>query len=46
MNNQEIYDNMSEVSMKNAVTYIAVTKLVVEFNMHRFIIEDRLRLNV
>ena len=46
MNTQEIYDNMGEVSMKNAVKYIAVTKLVIEFNMHRFSIEDRPRLNV
>ena len=46
INSQEIYDNMGQVSMKNAVKYIAVTKLVVEFNMHRYNIEDRPRLKV
>ena len=38
MNTQEIYGNMGEVSVKNAVNYIAVTKLVVEFNMHRYLL--------
>ena len=37
---------MGEVFMMNAVKYIAVTKLVVEFNMHRYNIEDRPRLKV
>ena len=32
--------------MMNVVKYIAVTKLVVEFNMHRYNIEDRHRLKV
>ena len=30
-----MYDNMGEVCTKNAIKYIAVTKLVVEFNMCR-----------
>ena len=46
MNTQEIYDNMGKVSRKNAVKYIEVTKLVVEFNMHRYNVEDRPRLKV
>ena len=46
MNTQEIYDNMGEVSTKNAVKYIAVTKLVVEFNICRYKKEDRPRLKV
>ena len=41
MNTREIYDNMGEVSPKNAVKYIAVTKLVVEFNMCRYDTEGR-----
>ena len=32
--------------MKNAIKYIAVTKMVVEFNMHRYNIGDRPRLKV
>ena len=32
---------MGEVSTKNAVKYIVVTKLVVEFNMCRYYTEDR-----
>ena len=46
MNTQEIYNNMAEISIKNAVKYIAVTKLVVKFNMYRYGIEDRPRLKV
>ena len=46
INTQEIYDNMAEVFMKNAIKYIAVTKMVVEFNMHRYNIGDRPRLKV
>ena len=46
INSQDIYDNMGEVSMKNVVKYIAVTKLVVEFNMHRYSVKDRPRLKV
>ena len=29
MNTQEIYDNMGEVSVQNAVKYVVVTKQVV-----------------
>ena len=43
MNTQEIYDNMIKVSRKNTVKYIVVTKLVIEFNMCRYNIEDRLQ---
>ena len=43
MNTQEIYDNMGEVSTTNAVKYITVTNLVVEFNMCRYNTEDRPR---
>ena len=32
---------MAEVSKKNALKYITVTKLVVEFNMCRYDTEDR-----
>ena len=46
MNTQLIHDNMGEVSTKNAVKYVAVTKLVVEFNMCRYITEDRPRQKV
>ena len=46
MNTQEIYDNMGEVSIKNAVKYIVVTKLVVEFKMCRYKKEDRPGLKV
>ena len=46
MNTQEIYDTMGEVSIKNAVKYIAVTKLLVEFNMHRYNTEHRPMLKV
>ena len=46
INTQEIYDNMGEISIRNAVKCIAVTKLVVEFNMCRYNIEDRPRLKV
>ena len=41
MNTQENYDNMGEVSTRNAVKYIVVTKLVVDFNMRRYYTEDR-----
>ena len=41
INTQEIYDNMGEVSNKNAVKYIAVTKQVVEFNICRYNTENR-----
>ena len=33
MNTQEVYDNMGKVCGKNVLKYIAVTKLVVEYNM-------------
>ena len=46
MNTQAIYDNMGELSTNNVVKYIAVEKLVAEFNMHRYNIEDRPRLKV
>ena len=46
MNTQEIYDNMGDISTKNVVKYIIVTKLVVEFNMCRYKKEDRPKLKV
>ena len=33
MNTQEIYGNIGKVSGRNALKYIAVTKLVVKYNM-------------
>ena len=46
INTQEIYDNMGEVSMKNAIKYFAVTKMVIGFNMYIYNIGDRPRLKV
>ena len=46
MNTQEIYNNMGEVSTKNAVKYVTITKLVVEINMCRYDTEDRSRQKV
>ena len=37
---------MGEVSMKNAVKYITVTKLVIEFNICRYDTEERSRQKV
>ena len=41
-----MYDNMGNLSWKHAVKYIAVTKLVVEFNMGSYNFEDRSKLEV
>ena len=41
MNTQKIYGNMEKVSRKHAVKYIAVKKLVVEFNMGKYNFDDR-----
>ena len=46
MNTQEIYDNIGKVSGKNAIKYIGVTNLVVEFNMCSYKKEDKPRLKV
>ena len=42
MNTQEIYNNIGDVSTKNAVKYIGVIELVVECNMHRYNVGRRL----